>query len=253
VIHLDATFWKLGSEVWIEATCGMVMIPPDSQMLTQIPPDALHADKELDNWVAELRTGPAGPRLKATVDETAGTARIGTIPADYEGVRLVLSVWEGHHVHWHVRGEAARALWKGKAIAEVPFEEGMHADPAKMIEVDGCLWISTMHFCMRVEYAREKLMTEVAGKVMRKGSVVSALRKLVTADPGPQYNPRPEGDAVWIGPARLRAKYHGVIAGRFVGSTWHATGAAEPVRALHNERVVAIVMPAPLLVEGGDA
>jgi hypothetical protein len=124
-IHLSATFWRLGPEVWIEAECGLVMLPPNSPMRAQIPDNALHTDPDLDKWVAELRAGVAGPRLAVSVDDAAEAASVGQAPVDYQGIKMTQSIWEGHQIHWHARGDTVRALWKGKAIAEVKCTGGI--------------------------------------------------------------------------------------------------------------------------------
>lgn len=250
-IHLSATFWRLGSEVWIEAECGMCMVPPDSPTLAEIPPSALHANPQLDRWVAELRSGAAGPRLAVSFDESAQTATIGGIAANYHGVRLVLSMWEGHPVHWHVRGETARALWKGKAIAQVRLEDGVAAEVARVMEVDGRLWAATASMCMCVESERAEILRRGADAVQRTGKMIAQARALFAAPPGPRHEPKPDGDGVWVGPARLQAMYHGSIEGRFPGCAWHATGPVDPVKAVRGGKLVAVVMPAPLSVKGG--
>jgi hypothetical protein len=132
-IHVSATFWRLGSDVWIEAKCGMVMLPPDSPMRAQIPDSALHADPDLDKWVAELRAGPAGPRLAVSLDDMRETASVGQAPVNYQGIKMVQSVWDGRPLYWHARGETVRALWKGKAIASVTGIEVLIAMEEKSI------------------------------------------------------------------------------------------------------------------------
>mgnify|MGYP000875861824 CR=1 FL=1 len=250
-IHLNATFWRLGSEVWIEAECGMCMIPPDSPTLAEIPPSALHADPQLDRWVAELRSGAAGPRLAVSFNDAAQTATIGGIDVNYHGVRMILSMWEGHPLHWHVRGETARALWKGKAVAEVRLGGGVAAEAARVIEVDGRLWATTAHICLCVEGERAEILRGGVDSVQRTGNIIAQARALFVAPLGPRYEPKVDGDGVWIGPARLQAMYHGIIESRFHGCAWHATGPVDPVKAVRDGNLVAIVMPAPLSVKGG--
>lgn len=252
-IHVSATFWRLGSDVWIEAKCGMVMLPPDSPMRAQIPDSALHADPDLDKWVAELRAGPAGPRLAVSLDDMRETASVGQAPVNYQGIKMVQSVWDGRPLYWHARGETVRALWKGKAIASVKCTEGISQVPVIMGLVDDVLWAIHGEFCLMVNDIRSTFKAEQWKRVMREGVHIDVVRGVLARHLGSRYEPRKEGEGVWIGPARLQEKYHAIVAGRYKGCEWHATGPNDPVLATQSGRPVAIVMPAPLNVKGGAA
>lgn len=252
-IHLDATFWRLGSEIWIEAECGMVMLPLDSPMRAQIPDSALRTDPDLDRWVAELRTGAAGPRLAVHLDDATETASVGHAPVEYQGVKMVQSVWEGRPIHWHARGDTVRALWKGKAVASVKCVDGTSQVAVMMGLVNNVLWMIHGEFCLMVDDLRPTFRAEEWKRVMREGVHIDVVRGVLARSLGSRYEPRKEGEAVWIGPARLQEKYHMIVASRYQGCEWHAVGPNDPVIATQSDRPIAIVMPAPLSVKGGAA
>lgn len=255
LLRLDAEFFRHGTEVWIEAECGIVMVPPNCPQRAQIPDEALADDPELPEFVTALRAGSAGPRLAVTVDDDAKTASAAGIAIDYNGYRMVMSFWQGMPVHWHVRRDRMRVLWQGTAIAEVPCLNGTNAFHGMMAEVDGVLWMLNPEFCIMVDDMRPRLDKAAWKTVVRDGQPIDVTRGVLARPLGPPHEPRRDDAAkvVWIGPARLQALYFDMVAHRCKEATWHATGPGDPVVAALAEERIAVVMPCPFHVKGGQA
>lgn len=249
---LDSMAYRVGKEVWLLTEHASFTLPPDNADIAQLPEEFIHSDPEIDEFVASLRSGNAGPRADVTVDHEKREALAwGRQPVDYEGYRQVTKMWEGHTLRWHSKGNKLRALYKGRAVAVINYAEGHGAYEALMAEVDGQLWLCNQHFCFAFPGSIPK---NAQHTIVRKGGPVEVLREILARPLPPASEPRADGPRLQIGSAFVpKLQVDMITFSLKVPLTWHAMGHTDPVVGSHGGKPMAIVMPIPVRSPGGSA
>lgn len=252
---IESTFFRNGSEVWIECEHAIVMLPSGHGALSEVPPNRIFDDADLTTWVHELRKGKAGRRIKIDVDEEKKSATIAGLPVSFTGYQIVAEVWKGKPIDWHLKEQSIRALYKGKAIAEIRFEEGAAAYEIWMVKADGKLWAVHPHWAMSMEAAQKEIESRGSEGIVTSGRMVNAIQKMLARSLSDSVDPREADDEiVWIGPVRIQRCYYEMIKARSAKPlSWHEHGPTEPVVACLGGRRIGFIMPIATLSPGGSS